>query len=230
MSEPGPRAADVDAGARGGVEAGGGGGAEREVADRRLLRGARTRRTIARHAVDVASLEGLGGLSIGRLAADLGLSKSGVQTLFGTKERLQLAAVDSAREAFIDAVVRPALGAPRGVARLCALVEHWIVYAATPLFPGGCFRVANLAEFDSRPGPVRDALFRDQRDWLGLLAGELRAAADAGEITDLDVDLAAFQLDAVLCAANTALRLGDKTAVTKVRRVVDGLLTPPAQG
>jgi AcrR family transcriptional regulator len=229
---------NVDAGARGGAEAGvrgvagtaGGGAAEREVADRRLLRGARTRRTIARHAADVASLEGLGGLSIGRLAADLGLSKSGVQTLFGTKERLQLAAVDSAREAFIDAVVRPALGAPTGVARLRTLLEHWIVYATTPLFPGGCFRVANLAEFDSRPGPVRDALFRDQRDWLGLLAGELRAAVDAGEITDLDVDLAAFQLDAVLCAANTALRLGDETAVTKVRRVVDGLLTPAAQG
>lgn len=89
---------------------------------------------------------------------------------------------------------------------------------------------SNLAEFDSRPGPVRDALFRDQRDWLGLLAGEPRAAVDAGEITDLDVELAAFQLDAVLCAANTALRLDDKTAVTKVRRVMDGLLTPPAQG
>lgn len=206
------------------------GGAEPRVADRRLQRGARTRRMIARHAVDVASLEGLGGLSLGRLAADLGLSKSGVQTLFGTKERLQLAAVDSARDAFIDAVVRPALGAPHGLARLRALIEHWIVYATTPLFPGGCFRVANLAEFDSRPGPVRDALFRDQRDWQGLIAGELRAAVDAREITELDVDLAAFQLDAVLCAANTALRLGDNGAVTKVRRMLDGLLTPPAGG
>lgn len=199
---------------------------EPAVTDQRLLRGARTRRTIARHAVDIASLDGLDGLSIGRLASDLGLSKSGVQTLFGTKVKLQLAAVEMAREMFIDTVVRPALDAPRGVARLRALIEHWIVYAETPLFAGGCFRAANLAGFDSRPGPVHEALFRDQRDWRGLLAGELRAAADAGEIADMDADLAAFQIDAVLCAANTALRLGDADAVSKVRRVIDVLLTP----
>jgi AcrR family transcriptional regulator len=198
------------------------------VTDQRLLRGARARRTIARHAVHLASVEGLTGLSLGRLAADLGISKSGIQTLFGTKERLQLAAVESAREMFLDAVVRPALAAPRGVARLRALVEHWIVYAETPLFRGGCFRAANLAEFDSRPGPVRDALFRDQRDWRALLAGELRAAVDAGEITELDPELTAFQIDAVLCATNTALRLGDPDAVDTLHRVIDGLLTPAA--
>lgn len=198
------------------------------VTDQRLLRGARARRTIARHAVHLASVEGLTGLSLGRLAADLGISKSGIQTLFGTKERLQLAAVESAREMFLDAVVRPALAAPRGVARLRALVEHWIVYAETPLFRGGCFRAANLAEFDSRPGPVRDALFRDQRDWRALLAGELRAAVDAGEIAELDPELTAFQIDAVLCATNTALRLGDPDAVDTLHRVIDGLLAPTA--
>jgi AcrR family transcriptional regulator len=197
------------------------------TADQRLLRGARARRTIARHAVDVASLEGLNGLSIGRLATDLGLSKSGVQTLFVTKENLQVAAVESAREAFIEAVIRPTRSLPHGTARLRALIEHWITYAETPLFPGGCFRAANLADFDSRPGPVRDALVRDQQDWLGLIAGELRHAADAGDIADLDASLAAFQIDAVLCAANTALRLGDKDAVAKVRRVVNGFLAPP---
>ncbi|WP_433413911.1 TetR/AcrR family transcriptional regulator [Microtetraspora malaysiensis] len=197
------------------------------VSDQRLLRGARARRTITRHAVDVASLEGLNGLSFGRLAADLGLSKSGIQTLFATKENLQVAAVEAAREAFTDAVVRPAEAASRGVARLRALIERWIAYAETPLFPGGCFWAANLADFDSRPGQVHDALFRHQRDWRGLIAGELRYAADAGEIADLDADLAAFQIDAVLCAANTALRLGDKDAGDKVGHVVDGFLAPP---
>ncbi|WP_433186983.1 TetR/AcrR family transcriptional regulator [Actinoallomurus sp. CA-150999] len=192
--------------------------------DQRLLRGARARRAIARHAVDVASLEGLNGLSIGRLATDLGLSKSGIQTLFRTKENLQLAAVESAHERFTDAVIRPAQDAPPGVARLRALMDRWIVYAETPLFAGGCFWAANLADFDSRPGRVRDALFRHHRDWLGLIAHELRHAADAGEIPDLDVDLAAFQIDAVLIAANTALRLGDADAVGKVRRVVEGFL------
>ncbi|WP_245607134.1 TetR/AcrR family transcriptional regulator [Pseudonocardia spinosispora] len=195
-----------------------------ERPDQRLVRGTRARRTITRHAVDVASVEGLTGLSIGRLATDLGLSKSGVQALFGTKEALQLAAIDRAREEFVEAVVRPVLDVPPGVERLRALVESWIRYVETPLFPGGCFWVANIADFDSRPGPVRDALASDQEAWRAGLMAELRAAVDAGEIADLDTELAAFQIDAVLRAANTALRLGDTGAVAKVRRVLDGLL------
>jgi AcrR family transcriptional regulator len=196
------------------------------VTDQRLVRGARTRRTIARHAVDVASLEGLSGLSLGRLATDLGLSKSGIQTLFGTKENLQLAAVASAGEQFSDAVVGPAQAAARGAARLRALIDRWLAYADGPLFTGGCFWAANLPDFDSRPGPVRDALFRQHQDWLSLLAGELQHAAEVREIGDLDAEVAAFQIAAVLMAANTALRLGDQAAVTKVRRVIDGLLAP----
>jgi len=198
------------------------------VSDQRLLRGARSRRTIVRHAVDVASLKGLTGLSLGLLATDLGLSKSGVQTLFGTKENLQVAAAEAARDAFVDAVVRPALAEPQGATRLRALVARWITYAEEPLFPGGCFWAANLPEFDSRPGPVRDALIRHQHDWRGLLAATLRDAADAGEIAPLDAELAAFQLDAVLLATNTALRLGELGAVDRARRVVDGLLAPSA--
>jgi AcrR family transcriptional regulator len=196
------------------------------VSDRRLLRGMRSRRAILRHAVDMASLEGLNGLSLGRLAADLGLSKSGVQTLFTTKENLQLAAVEFAGDAFNDAVVRPVLTVPAGVPRLRALIERWIVYAQAPLFPGGCFWAANLADFDSRPGPVRDALLRQQQAWRGRIAAELRHAVAAEQIPDLDADLNAFQLDAVLMAANTALRFGDEKAVDHVRRVADGLLEP----
>lgn len=199
-----------------------------EITDKRLLRGARTRGTVLRQAVDIASLEGLGGVSFGRLAVDTGLSKAGIQTLFKTKEALQLAAVEFAREMFIDAVIRPASSAPHGVARLRALLDHWIVYAETPLFAGGCFRAANLAEFDSRQGPVRDALFRDQEEWREVIATEFSHAADAGEIAERDVDLAVFQIDALLCAANTALRAGDEDAVNKVRRIVDGLLAPPS--
>lgn len=197
------------------------------VSDQRLLRGARSRGLIVRHAVDVASLEGLSGLSLGRLATDLGLSKSGVQTLFGTKENLQIAAVESARELFVGAVIHPALAARRGAALLRALVERWIVYAEAPLFPGGCFWAANLADFDSRPGRIRDLLLGQQRAWRGLLAGELRQAAELGEIAGLDAELAAFQLDAVLIAANTALRFGDDEVVGMVRQVVEGLLVPP---
>lgn len=199
-----------------------------EVAhDRRLLRGAQSRRTIVRHAVDVASLEGLDGLSFGRLATGLGVSKGGIQTLFGTKENLQVAVVEAAREAFEEVVIRPALAQSHGATRLRALVDQWIAYAEEPLFPGGCFWAANLPIFDSRPGPVRDALTRQQRAWRGLIAGELRHAVGTGEIAALDSDLAAFQIDAVLTATNTALRLGDNGAVDLTRRAINGFLAPP---
>jgi AcrR family transcriptional regulator len=199
-----------------------------EVAhDRRLLRGAQSRRTIVRHAVDVASLDGLDGLSFGRLANDLGVSKGGIQTLFGTKENLQIAVAEAAREAFEDAVTRPAGVQPPGVARLCALVDRWIAYAEEPLFAGGCFWAANLPVFDSRPGPVRDTLARQQRAWRSLIAAELRHAADTGQIAAFDADLVAFQVDAVLTATNTALRLGDDSAADTARRIISGFLASP---
>jgi AcrR family transcriptional regulator len=199
-----------------------------EVAhDRRLLRGAQSRRTIVRHAVDVASLDGLDGLSFGRLATDLGMSKGGIQTLFGTKETLQVAVAEAAREAFEEAVTRPPLAQPPGVARLRALAGRWIAYAEEPLFPGGCFWAANLPVFDSKPGPVRDTLARQQRAWRSLIAAELRHAADNGQITAFDADLVAFQVDAVLTATNTALRLGDDSAVDTARRIINGFLAPP---
>jgi AcrR family transcriptional regulator len=199
------------------------------IADGRLRRGARSRRTILRHAVDIASLDGLDGLSLGRLASDLGISKSGVQTLFGTKEELQVAVAEFAREAFNQAVVGPASTARRGTARLRAIIERWILYAQEPLFAGGCFWAANLSDFDSRPGPVRDTLIQQQRAWRELIAGELRHAAEIGEIAELDADLAAFELDAVLTAVNTAMRLGEPSAGETARRVLEALLTPPGK-
>ncbi|NWF27390.1 TetR/AcrR family transcriptional regulator [Streptomyces sp. PKU-EA00015] len=197
------------------------------VADQRLVRGARARHKIARRAVDIASLEGLNGLSIGRLATDLGISKSGIQTLFKTKENLQLAAAETARREFAEAVIRPAQTAPAGAARLKSLTENWIAYAEAPLFAGGCFWAATLPDFDSRPGKVRDTLLLHRNAWLGLLADELRQAVDNGEIAELDTELTAFHIDAVLTAANTALRLGDSTVPSKVRRIVKEFLTPP---
>ncbi|MFC5179786.1 TetR/AcrR family transcriptional regulator [Actinomadura harenae] len=197
------------------------------VTDGRLLRGARSRQAVTRHAVDVASAEGLNGLSLGRLATDLDLSKSGIQTLFRTKENLHLATVEAARELFVDVVVRPAQDTPPGVARLRALIENWIDYAERPLFTGGCFWSANLPDFDSRPGPVRDALARQRRDWLALISAQLSDAVDAGEIAPLDAGLTAFQIDAILNATNIALRLDDKDAAGKARRAIDAFLTRP---
>ncbi|MEU6672498.1 TetR/AcrR family transcriptional regulator [Streptomyces sp. NPDC046727] len=197
------------------------------ITDKRLLRGARAREIVLRRAVDIASLDGLDDVSFGRLATDTGMSKAGIQTLFRSKEVLQLGTIDYARTMFIDAVVRPARSAAPGVERLRSLIEHWIDYAKTPLFEGGCFQVANLARFDSKPGAVRDALFRTQQQWLETIEKELRNAVAAQEIADLDIDLAVFQIDSVLCAANTALRLGDEEVVAKVRRTVGDLLKTP---
>jgi AcrR family transcriptional regulator len=201
-----------------------------EVSDGRLARGARSRQEILRRAVDQASFDGLHGLSFARLATETGLSKGGIQTLFGTKERLQLATAEYARQLFQDAVIEPALAEPPGVARLRALVERWITYVQAPLFPGGCFWGANLAEFDSRPGPIRDALDQHQRSWRRLLAAQFKHAVEAEQIALLDFESAAFQLQAVLLAANTALRFGDSTAPGIVRRLLDDLLVSSRPG
>ncbi|MEV6557725.1 TetR/AcrR family transcriptional regulator [Nocardia sp. NPDC051756] len=198
-----------------------------EITDKRLLRGAKTRHTVLRYAVDIASLDGLDGLSFGRLATDSGLSKAGIQTLFKTKEALQLAAIDYARDMFADAVVEPTRSEPHGVARFRALVASWLAYAETPLFAGGCFWVANVPEQDSRPGPLRDALMRDRQAWMRILERELRHAVTEGEIAEVDPELTAFQIDAVLWATNTALRIGDDNAMPRAWRVVDSFLTSP---
>jgi AcrR family transcriptional regulator len=195
--------------------------------DGRRLRGERSRRAVLRHAVDMASVHGLAGLSYGELATGVGVSKSGVQTLFPSKETLQLAVVDCAGDVFAEAVVRPTRDVPGGTLRLNALIERWIAYAATPLLPGGCFWAANLADLDGRPGPVRDALFGQQRAWRGLLAAQVRHAVEAGEIAPVDADVTAFQIDAVLIAVNHALRLGDPVALDRLRAIVAGILAPP---
>ncbi|PPJ12608.1 transcriptional regulator [Nocardia nova] len=199
-----------------------------ENADQRLRRGARSRRAVTRRAIEIASVDGLDGLSFGRLAEDLEVSKAGIQTLFRTKEKLQLATVDAAREVFVETVVRPARDAPAGIARLRALVDRWIDYVERPVFPGGCFLGANLPIFDSRPGPVRDALREQQRDWVAVLAAQFRRAVDAREIADVDPEAAGFEVAAVLNAVNVALRLGDDDSVAMARGVIDRLLRKAA--
>ncbi|MGW5381777.1 TetR/AcrR family transcriptional regulator [Nocardia sp. NPDC003963] len=192
--------------------------------DQRLVKGARSRAAIARHAADVASVEGLAGVSLGRLATDLGISKSGIATLFKTKEALQLAAVRAGREVFVEQIITPALAVPRGLTRVRALVERWFGYITDPVFPGGCFRAAVLTEFDSRPGPVRDAVVADHEDWMRFLAGEIRKTQETGDLTGRDAEALAFEFDAVVSAANTARQVGDAARVATARRILDDLL------
>jgi AcrR family transcriptional regulator len=181
--------------------------------DGRTERGARTRRTFAAQAAAIASIDGLSGMTLSQLAGALDLGKSSVQAAYGTKQDVQLAAVAAAVEIFVSNVVTPATDEPEGLARLQALVEAWLAYVERRVFPGGCFMVATLAEYDSRPGPVRDALARARHGWLKLLERQASIAQTAGDIQTVPAaDMVAFEIDALLAAANISRNLSDDTS------------------
>ena len=174
-----------------------------QVADATATKGERTRAAILDRAVDLASVEGLEGLTIGRLATDLGMSKSGLFRHFGSKQDLQLATVGAARDRFVAMVLEPASAAPDGAPRLRAMAEHYLDYLHS--FPGGCFWGATASEFDDRPGPVRDAIAASLDAWMAELVRQATAAGIA------DPDRYAFELYAVITAANARWRLsGDR--------------------
>ena len=151
-----------------------------------MSKGPETREAILAIARGEASLNGLQGLSIGGLAKSAGLSKSGLFAHFSSKENLQIAVLESAAALFVDDVVAPALRAPRGLPRMRALFERWIHWSSREL-PGGCIFLATASELDDKPGPVRDALVRSQRDWLGALAQSVRIAIEEGHL-DAETD------------------------------------------
>ena len=145
-------------------------------------KGERTREGILRVAVDLASVEGLEGLSIGHLAKTLKMSKSGLFAHFGSKRDLQLATIEMARGIFVDHVVRPALAQPAGIPRLWKLCDRWIGHVEEKVFAGGCFFSAASFEFDSRPGPVRTAIVAVMQEWLSTLTRAIDEAKKAGHI------------------------------------------------
>jgi AcrR family transcriptional regulator len=173
----------------------------------RRPRGLKTRRAILRKAVNIASLEGLEGLTIGKLAGTLHISKSGLFAHFGSKEDLQCAVVDEARDIFIEKVIRPAAQL-RGLRLLRALCENLLAYGEEKTFPGGCFFSAASLEFDDRPGPVRDRIVGLMKKWLGNLERAARDAQDAGEIRqDVDARQLAFEIHALDMGGNWSSRL-----------------------
>jgi AcrR family transcriptional regulator len=196
----------------------------RSVAD-----AARTRTAILERSVDLASLEGLEGLTIGRLAADLQMSKGGVLGHFGTKEELQLAALGAAREVYRREIWDHAEGAAPGRARLLAIADAWLSYLDRDVFPGGCFVAAASAEFDDRPGRVRDAVVAMHTEWMGVLAREARKAIKNGELPRAtDPEDVAFGLNAIAMGVNQSRRLmGDAAAPERGRRAMRALLGAP---
>jgi AcrR family transcriptional regulator len=179
--------------------------------------------------VRLASAEGLEGLTIGRLATELGMSKSGVLGHFGSKEELQVAVVDAAAEIFIREVPEKARGARPGLHKLTALCGAWVSYLERRVFPGGCFFMAAAAEFDDRPGRVRDTLVGFASVWDRDLYRHARTATLDGDLpADTDADQLVFEVSGVMLGLNNALQLRrDLTAPQRARRALARLLGQP---
>jgi AcrR family transcriptional regulator len=189
-------------------------------------KGDERRQLILERAAQTASRLGLEGLTIGRLASDLGLSKSGLFAHFQSKEALQVQTLRHAAELFVDRVVRPALKAPRGERRLRALFERWLVWAEADVLKGGCLFVAAATELDDQDGPARDELVRQQRDWLELIANVARTGIAEGDFRPgLDGEQLAYELYGVMLAYHHARRLlRDPRAPQRARDAFDALV------
>lgn len=189
-------------------------------------KGEETRQHILERAARVASRMGLEGLTIGGLAEELELSKSGLFAHFHSKEALQVETLRFSARLFIDRVVRPAMKAPRGEPRVRALFERWLDWARVDPLGGGCLFVAAATELDDREGPVRDDLVRQQKDWLEFIASVVRSARDEGHFQPkLDPEQFAQDLYGVMLAAHHARRLlRDPRAEERAERAFDALV------
>ncbi|MDZ5619429.1 TetR/AcrR family transcriptional regulator [Nocardioides sp. HM23] len=165
--------------------------------DGRRARGDVTRRRVAREASMIATVSGLDSITVGSLSERTGVSKSGILTVFGSREAIQVAAVAEARRIYQEQVLAPIWSEPAGGPRLRALLRSWVAYLKAGVFPGGCFIAATSVEYGHRSGPVADAVRRLKREWLDLLESELAAAGSANPVDD------AFRIDAYLSAGNT---------------------------
>jgi AcrR family transcriptional regulator len=173
-----------------------------------VAKGDNTRTAILDRGVQLATQVGLEGLTIGRLATELHLSKSGLFAHFRSKEALQIQVLDAAAERFVDEVVKPAVREPRGEPRVRALFDRWLGWARSNSGPGGCLFVAAAAELDDRPGPVRDRLVALQKGWLEMIAIVFRTGVTEGVFrTDLDPEEFAHDLYSVMLGFHHAKRL-----------------------
>ena len=198
-------------------------------ARRRRSDGERSRNAILREAAQLATVVGIDGLSIGRLADAVGMSKSGLFAHFGSKEELQVATVEAASALFTEQVIEPAHAAPTGIERLRQLADNFLRYVEG-VYPGGCFFASIAAEMDTRPGPVRDLAVQLTDEWLGQLELAVRdaqaeSAIDAAE----DPEQLAFELDAYMLMANALFVLrGDPTQLDRARRALERRLEAAA--
>lgn len=188
-----------------------------------MRKGEATRETILGHAVDLARRIGLEGLTIGRLAADLNLSKSGLFAHFKSKEMLQIQVLENAAARFVASVLRPALAEPRGEPRLRALFENWLEWERRP---GGCVFVQAAADLDDRDGPARDRLVDLQKQWLDAIATTARGARREGHFkANVAPEQFAYELNGIILAYHHAARLlREPDAESRARKAFDALM------
>jgi AcrR family transcriptional regulator len=177
--------------------------------------------------VQLATVEGIDGLSIARLADAVGMSKSGLFAHFGSKEELQLATIDTAAASFMEEVVGPALAAQTALERLRGLGANFLRYVEEDAFVGGCFFSSVAAEMDTHPGPVRDRAVEFVQNWFHLFEETARAAQAEGSIdSSEDATQLAFELDAYLLLGNAQfVATRDRAPLDRARRALDRRLT-----
>jgi len=188
-----------------------------------MSKGAETREAILDTASRLARTVGLGGLSIGTLAASADLSKSGLYAHFRSKESLQIQILEHTRTRFVAEVLAPSLSTPRGEQRVRALFENWLAWDNKE---GGCLFVAASSELDDQTGPVRDHLVRYQQDWLDSLAEVFRTGLSEGHFRpDADPEQFAFEEDGIMLSHHMSSRLlGDAASAARARRAFEALL------
>jgi len=182
--------------------------------------GERSRMAILATATRLASTRGLDRLSIGELADEVGMSKSGLYAHFGSKEELQLATIDAAEEIFDRVVIAPSEEAEPGMPAVIALADAFLDHLRDKVFPGGCFFACASAEMHMQPGPVKDRITEFDGRWRDRFARNLELARDAGDLApDEDVDAVVFDIDALLYYAHGAFSLRDDPAVLEQARL-----------
>lgn len=171
-------------------------------------KGERTRAAILDEGVRIVSQAGLDGLTIGTLAEATGMSKSGLFAHFGSRDELLLAVLAHGRDRFTEIVLKPAMDHPRGVPRLRAMFVNWLDWTESADLPGGCPMIGGAAEYDDRPGAVRDALASGQRAWIEVLKRAVNQAIEQGQFApDTDPEQIAFEMFGIALVVHHHRRL-----------------------
>lgn len=191
-----------------------------------MTKGDETKSAVLSRAISLATKVGLTGVTIGKLADEVGMSKSGLFAHFSSKENLELAILEEAINRFIALVVTPAFKKPRGEPRLRALFESWLAWSKLEFMPGGCIFVVAGVELDDRPGPARDRYVASQRDWLSTLAGAARIAIEEKQFRkDLDVEQVAHEIFSIAYGYHFARKVVDpKLAEKRARAAFDRVI------